>query len=82
MFFFDCDDTFDAQIVEKCVAKVKSDTDTVCYNYASVRRNGSVAEHKFSYLKRQYNKNGNSGTGTCRNAGIVGVADRSKEKRS
>lgn len=55
-FFFDCDDTFDAQIVEKCVAKVKSDTDTVCYNYASVRRNGSVAEHKFSYLKRQYNK--------------------------
>ena len=55
-FFFDCDDTFDAQIVEKCVAKVKSDTDTVCYNYASVRRNGSIAEHEFSYLKHQYNK--------------------------
>ena len=44
-FFFDCDDNFDAQIVEKCVAKVKSDTDTVCYNYASVRRNGSIVEH-------------------------------------
>ena len=55
-FFFDCDDTFDAQIVEKCVAKVKSDTDTVCYNYASVRRNGSIAEYQFSYLKCQYNK--------------------------
>ena len=55
-FFFDCDDTFDAQIVDKCVAKVKSDTDTVCYNYASVRRNGSIAEHEFSYLKHQYNK--------------------------
>lgn len=55
-FFFDCDDTFDAQIIEKCVAKVKSDTDTVCYNYASVRKNGSIAEHEFSYLKRQYNK--------------------------
>lgn len=41
-FFFDCDDTFDAQIIEKCVAKVKSDTDTVCYNYASVRKNGSI----------------------------------------
>ena len=23
-FFFDCDDTFDAQIVEKCVAKSKN----------------------------------------------------------
>lgn len=55
-FFFDCDDTFDAQIVEKCVAKVKSNTDTVCYNYASVRRNGSIAKHEFSYLKHQYNK--------------------------
>ena len=55
-FFFDCDDTFSEQIVEKCVAKVKSDTDTVCYNYASVRRNGSVSNHEFSYLKRQYKK--------------------------
>ena len=55
-FFFDCDDTFDAQIIEKCVAKVSSDTDTVCYNYASVRRNGSIAGHEFSYLKRQYNR--------------------------
>ena len=55
-FFFDCDDTFEAQIVEKCVAKVKSDTDTVCYNYASVRRSGRVDEHEFSYLKSRYNK--------------------------
>lgn len=65
-FFFDCDDTFDAQIVEKCVAKVKSDTDTVCYNYASVRRNGSIAEHEFSYLKHQYNKKRYSGTNTAK----------------
>lgn len=55
-FFFDCDDTFDAQIVEKCLAKVQSDTDTVCYNYASVRRNGSIAEHEFSYLKHLYKR--------------------------
>lgn len=55
-FFFDCDDTFEAKIVAKCVAKVQSDTDTVCYNYASVRRNGSVSEHEFSYLKTKYNK--------------------------
>ena len=38
------------------MAKVSSDTDTVCYNYASVRRNGSIAGHEFSYLKRQYNR--------------------------
>lgn len=55
-FFFDCDDTFEAQIVGKCIAKVKSDTDTVCYNYASVRRNGNVSKHEFSYLKSHYNK--------------------------
>lgn len=61
-FFFDCDDTFDAQIVDKCVAKVKSDTDTVCYNYASVRRNGSIDEHEFSYLKHQYKKKRDFGT--------------------
>lgn len=55
-FFFDCDDTFEAKIVEKCIAKVKSDTDTVCYNYASVRKDGSISNHEFSYSKRQYNK--------------------------
>jgi|GEM_PF-600497 len=55
-FFFDCDDTFETQIVEKCVSKVKADTDTVCYNYASVRRDGNVSKHEFSYRKRVYKK--------------------------
>lgn len=55
-FFFDCDDTFEPQIVEKCMEKVKSGTDTVCYNYASVRRNGDVEEHELSYPKSYYSK--------------------------
>ena len=64
-FFFDCDDTFETQIVEKCVSKVKADTDTVCYNYASVRRDGNVSKHEFSYRKCVYKKRRNTGADTA-----------------
>lgn len=49
IFMFDCDDTFEPDIICECVKQVQNDTDTVCYNYASIRRNGEIGKHKFSY---------------------------------
>lgn len=56
VFFFDCDDTFEPEIISACLAVVERTTDTVCYNYASVRRSGQICEHKFSYTKHEYGK--------------------------
>ena len=57
IFFFDCDDTFEPTIISDCLAKVKCPTDTVCYNYASIRKNGCVVPHAFSYEEGRFTKN-------------------------
>lgn len=56
IFFFDCDDTFESDIVSSCVDLVNDVTDTVCYNYASVRKNGEIGQHEFSYGNDIYSK--------------------------
>lgn len=54
IFMFDCDDTFEPDIISSCINTVKSDTETVAYNYASVRRSGDIAKHEFSYAVGDY----------------------------
>jgi glycosyltransferase involved in cell wall biosynthesis len=56
LFFFDCDDTFDKNIISNCIDTVDNENDTVCYNYASVRKNGEIAVHEFSYDCSVYSK--------------------------
>ena len=47
IFMFDCDDTFEPSIAGDCISCAKNDSDTVCYNYASVRKNGSLGGMSF-----------------------------------
>ena len=57
VFFFDCDDTFEPNIVEYCVKRANDNkADAVCYNYASVRKDGKCIPHIFSYKKRIYTR--------------------------
>lgn len=55
IFFFDCDDSFEQDIVGRCVsfAQMKS-YDTVIYNVKNITPDGCVSNHFLSYEKDEY----------------------------
>ena len=55
LFFFDCDDSFEQDIVGRCVsfAEMRS-YDTVIYNVKNITPDGCVSNHSLSYVKSEY----------------------------
>lgn len=55
IFFFDCDDTFESEIIEKCIIIAgENNFDTVLYNVKNVRADGSLNDFQMNYPKTEY----------------------------
>lgn len=55
LFFFDCDDTFESEIVNKCVSyALNYKKDTVIYNVQNINAEGQLQITNLPYSKKEY----------------------------